>query len=181
MMKKVSLKEIAGLAGVSASTVSLILNGKAREMRISSALEKKVTSLARKSGYHPNQLAISLRTGKSQILGLIVESISGHFFAALAKVIEDEAERHGYRVLYCSTENDPVKGAELLRMLTQRKVDGFLITPTKGMEQEVAKLFEEKQPMVLIDSYFPGLKVPSVMVDNYEGIQRNELPACKRL
>ncbi len=171
-MKKVSLKEIAGLAGVSASTVSLILNGKAREMRISSALEKKVTSLARKSGYHPNQLAISLRTGKSQILGLIVESISGHFFAALAKVIEDEAERHGYRVLYCSTENDPVKGAELLRMLTQRKVDGFLITPTKGMEQEVAKLFEEKQPMVLIDSYFPGLKVPSVMVDNYEGVTK---------
>lgn len=169
-MKKVSLKEIAKLAGVSSSTVSLILNGKAREMRISTTLEKKVTSMAKKAGYHPNQLAISLRTGKSHILGLVVESISGHFFAALAKVIEDEAERFGYRVLYCSTENDPKKGGELIRMLTQRKVDGFLVTPTKGMENDIRKLYEDKQPLVLIDSFFPNLKVPAVMVDNYEGV-----------
>lgn len=169
-MKKVSLKEIAKLAGVSSSTVSLILNGKAREMRISATLEKKVTSMAKKAGYHPNQLAISLRTGKSQILGLVVESISGHFFAALAKVIEDEAERYGYRVLYCSTENDPKKGSELIRMLTQRKVDGFLVTPTRGMENDIRELYEDKQPLVLIDSYFPDLKVPAVLVDNYKGV-----------
>ena len=171
-MKKISLKEIATLAGVSSSTVSLILNGKAREMRISATLEKKVRSLAKKADYHPNQLAISLRTGKSHILGLVVESISGHFFAALAKVIEDEAERYGYRVLYCSTENDPKKGGELIQMLSQRKVDGFLITPTRGMEEDIKQLQEENQPMVLIDSFFPRLNVPSVLVDNYEGVKK---------
>jgi LacI family transcriptional regulator len=171
-MKKVSLKQVAQAAGVSSSTVSLILNGKARKMRISESLEKKVTRIAAKMGYHPNQLAISLRTGKSRLIGLVVESISGRFFASMAKVIEDEAERHGYRVVYCSTDNDPVKGAELIRMLLHRQVDGYLITPTSGMEAEVRALAEAGKPLVLIDSYYPTLKIPHVVVDNYDGVRQ---------
>lgn len=170
-MKRVSLKEVAAASGVSASTVSLILNGKARQMRISETLEKKVVQTARKMGYQPNQLAVSLRTGKSNILGLVVESISGRFFASLAKVIEDEAEKYGYRVVYCSTENDPQKGKELLKMLSQRQVDGYLITPTAGMEGDIRSLARNKMPLVLIDSYFPGIDVPSVSVNSYEGTE----------
>ena len=170
-MKRISLKEVAAASGVSASTVSLILNGKARKMRISETLEKKVIQTARKMGYQPNQLAVSLRTGKSNILGLVVESISGRFFASLAKVIEDEAEKHGYRVVYCSTENDPRKGSELLKMLSQRQVDGYLITPTQGMEGDIKSLARNKMPLVLIDSYFPDVDVPYVSVNNYEGTE----------
>lgn len=170
-MRKTSLKEIARLAGVSASTVSLILNGKAKQVRISKDLEKKVMEIARKEGYTPNQIAISLRTGRSNILGLVVESISGQFFASLAKVIEDEADRKGYRVVYCSTDNNPKKGNELLRMLGNRQVDGYLVTPVHGMEEEVQKLVDQKKPLVLIDSVFPTLNVPSVMVDNYKGVK----------
>lgn len=171
-MKKVSLKQVAQAAGVSSSTVSLILNGKARKMRISESLEKKVIKLATRMGYQPNQLAISLRTGKSRLIGLVVESISGRFFASMAKVFEDEAERHGYRVVYCSTDNDPVKGGELIRMLLHRQVDGYLITPTSGMEEDVRALAETGKPVVLIDSYYPGLKIPHVVVDNYEGTRQ---------
>jgi len=168
-MKKVSLKQVAEAAGVSSSTVSLILNGKARKMRISETLEKKVKRIAQKMGYHPNQLAISLRTGKSRMIGLVVESISGRFFASMAKVIEDEAEKQGYRVVYCSTENDPKKGADLIRMLSQRQVDGYLVTPTPGMEEEVIALFAANKPVVLLDSYYPGSEIPHVLVDNYMG------------
>jgi LacI family transcriptional regulator len=82
-MKKISLKDIAHLAGVSTSTVSFVLNGKAKEMRISETLSKKIVALANKEGYKPNQIAVSLRTGQSKIIGLIVESIGGHFFGAL--------------------------------------------------------------------------------------------------
>src|SRR5258707_10245946 len=116
-MKRVSLKDIAKLAGVSPSTVSFVLNGKAKQMRISKALAEKITEIAKKEGYHPNQVAVSLRTGKSQLLGLIVESISGNFFASLAKIIEEEAETFGYKVVYCSTENNAAKGRELIKML----------------------------------------------------------------
>lgn len=169
-MKKVSLKDIAEMTGVSTSTVSFILNGKASEMRISEALKKKVLATANRLGYQPNQVAVSLRTGQTKILGLLVEDISNNFFALLAKTIEDEAEKFGYRVVYCSTENDSKKGQALLRMLAQRQVDGFLITPTSGMEQDIRKLQSQHKPVVLMDRSFPGVEVANVLVNNYGGV-----------
>lgn len=169
-MKKVSLKDIAEMTGVSTSTVSFILNGKASEMRISEALKKKVLATANRLGYQPNQVAVSLRTGQTKILGLLVEDISNNFFSLLAKTIEDEAEKFGYRVVYCSTENDDKKGQALLRMLAQRQVDGFLITPTLGMETDIKKLQIQNKPVVLMDRYFPEVDVPHVLVNNYGGV-----------
>ncbi len=64
-------------------------------------------------------------TGKTRVLGLIVEDISNVFFASLAKIIEEEADSIGYKVLYCSTENNEDKARERVRMLSQRQVDGF--------------------------------------------------------
>jgi LacI family transcriptional regulator len=171
-MKRVSLKDIAKLTGASPSTVSFVLNGKAREMRISDDLAKKIVTIAKREGYHPNQVAVRLRTGKSQMLGLVVESISGNFFAALAKVIEEEAEQYGYKVVYCATENDGKKGQELIRMLSQQQVDGYIITPAIGMEQDVEELIEHKKPVVLLDSYFPNMDVPHVLVDNFGGVAK---------
>lgn len=169
-MKRVSLKDIAKMAGVSPSTVSLVLNGKARKMRISDSLAKTVKALAKKAGYQPNQVAVSLRTGKSKILGLVVESISGNFFGSLAKVIEEAAQEHDYRIVYCSTENDSAKGHELIQMLSHRQVDGYLVTPTSGMEKDVKMLLESNQPLVLIDSYFPDIPASHVTVDNAGGV-----------
>lgn len=168
-MKRVSLKDIARIAGVSPSTVSFVLNGKAKQMRISETLAGRIMDVAKQEGYHPNPVAVSLRTGKSQILGLIVENISGNFFASLARIIEDEAARFGYKVLYSSTDNNHQKGKELIAMLLQRQVDGYIITPTPGMEQDITELIADSKPVVLMDSYFPGIDVPHVLVNNYEG------------
>jgi LacI family transcriptional regulator len=99
-----------------------------------------------------------------------VESISGHFFGLLAKVIEEEAEKCGYRIVYCSTDNNSSKGHELIKMLSMRQVDGYLITPTSGMETDINDLLRQKKPVVLIDSYFPNLVVPHVLVDNEAGV-----------
>jgi LacI family transcriptional regulator len=171
-MKRVSLKDIARIAGVSPSTVSFVLNGKAKQMRISETLASKIIEVAKKEGYHPNPVAVSLRTGKSQILGLIVETISGNFFASLSRIIEDEAARFGYKVVYTSTENNSQKGKELIGMLSQRQVDGYIITPTPGMEQDIKELIADNKPVVLMDSYFPGIDVPHVLVNNYEGVMK---------
>ena len=160
------------MVGASPSTVSFVLNGKASQMRISESLTKKIQSVAKKAGYHPNQVAVSLRTGQSKILGLLIESIGGHFFGSLARVIEEEAERFGYRIVYCSTENDTKKGREMIRMLSQSQVDGYLITPAQGMEKDIASLIDHKKPVVLMDGYFKEMKVPYVTVDNFEGVTR---------
>ena len=169
-MKRVSLKDIAKLAGVSASTVSFVLNGKAKQMRISQALTEKIIEIAKNEGYQPNPVAVSLRTGRSQMLGLVVENISGNFFASLARIIEDEAAAFGYKVVYCSTENNTKKGHELIQMLSQQQVDGYIITPTEGMEQDIKELVARHRPVVLMDSYIPGIEVPYVLVNNYEGV-----------
>lgn len=169
-MKRVSLKDVAKEAGISPSAVSFILNGRATEMRISKGLEKRVQAIAQQLGYVPNQVAVSLRTGQSKMLGLIVESISGHFFGLLAHIIEEEAEKAGYRLLYSSTENKPKRGVDILRMFAQQQVDGYLITPSKGMEKEIDAIASHNKPLVLIDSYFPADNISYVSVDNYKGM-----------
>lgn len=158
------------MAGVASSTVSFVLNGKARKMRISETVEKRVIEVARNAGYYPNQLAISLRTGKSKTLGLIVENIGNPFFATLAKTIEEEAEQYGYRVVYCSTENNASKGKELINMLSQRQVDGYLITPAPHMEEDIQQLVQLNRPVVLIDRYLPAVEVSHVLVNNTEAV-----------
>jgi LacI family transcriptional regulator len=171
-MRKVSIKDIAMQAGVVPSTVSLVLNGKSKQMRISDELAQKIRAIAEKTGYKPNQTAVSLRTGRSNILGLIVEDISNVFFASLAKVIEDEVNSLGYKILYCSTDNNDKKGSELVNVLLHRQVDGFLITPSTGMMEEVKKLVALKKPVVLMDRYFPELSSSYVLVDNFYGVQQ---------
>ncbi|WP_127132839.1 LacI family DNA-binding transcriptional regulator [Pseudoflavitalea rhizosphaerae] len=170
-MKNITIKDIALKAGVALSTVSAVLNGKTRESRISEQLASRVRGIAAELGYQPNHTAVALRTGKTRVLGLIVEDISNVFFASLAKIIEEEADSIGYKVLYCSTENNEDKARERVRMLSQRQVDGFLITPTPGMRAEIDKLAGQHKPLVLMDRYFPGLSVPHVVVDNYNGTQ----------
>jgi LacI family transcriptional regulator len=166
IMKRVSIKDIASKAGVVPSTVSLVLNGRAKEQRISDEVAERIRRIADETGYRPLQTAVSLRKGYSKTLGLIVEDISNVFFATLAKAIEEEAYAKGYKIVYCSTENDNDKGRELIAMLTSQQVDGFLITPTPGMENEIRQL---RKPVVLMDRYFPELEVPAVLVDNYKG------------
>ena len=168
----VSLKDIAQKVGVSPSTVSFVLNGKEKEMRISTPMAEKIKAVAKKEGYQPNQVAVSLRTGKSKIIGLMVDTISGSFFASLARIIEKEAETYGYKIIYCSTGNDIKKGKDLIRTLHQSQVDGYLIIPTEGMEADIKELMADRTPVVLMDSYFKGTTAPYVLVDNFNGVAK---------
>jgi LacI family transcriptional regulator len=168
-MATVSIKDIAREVGVSTTTVSFVLNGKAKEKRISEELKDKVLSAAQRLNYRPNQVARGLRTGQSHTLGLIVEDISNPFFAHLARHVEHEADKYGYTVMFCSTENDDKKAAGLLYMLRHRQMDGFIIIPTPGMRQDLCELVAEKKPLVLVDRYFPDVETCHVTVDNYMG------------
>src|ERR1700678_2381149 len=170
-MKKVSISDIARKAGVSVSTVSFVMNDKAVKMRISREVIEKVENVAREMGYRPNQLARGLRTGKTRTIGLIVENISNAFFATLAKSIEDEAKRYDYKVLYSSTDNDEEKARELIHLFSQRQVDGYIITPTWCLAEEINSIQAKNKPVVLIDRYFPAhADIPAVLVDIYAGV-----------
>ena len=170
MKKIVSIKDIARMAGVAPSTVSAVINGKTRQARISLAKVEMVKQVILQTGYLPNQAAVSLRTGKTRVIGLIVEDISNSFFAALAKQVEAKVYAQGYKIVYCSTDNREEQGREMIRVLS-RQVDGFIITPTAGMEEDIRQLIAHGKPVVLIDRYLPGLNVAASLVDNEAGVR----------
>jgi len=168
-MKPLSIKDIAKAANVSITTVSFILNGKAEKMRISQDMITKVEKIIKELGFRPNQVARSLRTGNTKTIGLIVEDISNPFFASIARLIEDKAYRHGYKIIYSSTENNLDKARGLIRMFKSRQVDGYIIAPMTGMEEDIRDLLKDRTPVVVFDRHLPGLEVSTVLVDNSEG------------
>ncbi|TDW96950.1 LacI family DNA-binding transcriptional regulator [Dinghuibacter silviterrae] len=167
--KKVSIYDIAEEVGVSTATVSYVLNGKAAEKRISPELQKQILRSAKKNGYQPNMLAKGLSTGKSKIIGMMVEYISDPFFSTIARQIEDKASRRGYKLLYSSTENCTDKTKELLRVYRETQVDGYIIAPPPGVEKEIRTLLRSQVPLVLFDRFFPDLPSFNVIVDNQAG------------
>ncbi len=167
-MKALSIKDIAIEAGVSITTVSFIINGKARDKSISEAVIKKVEKIITESGYKPNQIARSLRTGNSNIIGLIIEDISNSFFSRIARLIEDKAYKKGYKIIYSSTENNIDKAKELINMFKSRKIDGYIISPIKGLEEEIQQLLSDNKPVILFDRNLPGLDTSYVGADHFK-------------
>jgi LacI family transcriptional regulator len=167
--KRSSIVDIARELNISITTVSFILNGKAREKRISNELVEKVLKFVDEVNYVPNQLAKSLRTGKTHIIGLIVEDISNVFFANVARHIEENANKRGYKIFYCSSENDKVKTSQLIKLFRERQIDGYIITPAEGIEKDIQSLLEEKCNVVLFDRYLPSMECNYVVVDNLRG------------
>lgn len=166
--KSLSIIDIARQLNISPTTVSFILNGKAKERRISDELSEKVLKFIEEVGYKPNVLARSFRTGKTHTIGLIVENISNPFFANLALYIEEKAYKNGYKILYCSTENDPAKARDLMAMFKDQRIDGYIITPTEGIREDIDALAETGAPVLLFDRTFEGSKHDYVGLNNFE-------------
>jgi LacI family transcriptional regulator len=166
-MKSLSIKDIAVKANVSITTVSFIINGKAKEKSISEAVIEKVEKIIEESGYKPNQIARSLRTGNSNIIGLIIEDISNSFFSRIARLIEDKAYKRGYKIIYSSTENSIDKAKELINMFKSRKVDAYIISPIKGIEEDIQMLLDDGNPVILFDRNLPAVNTSYVGADHF--------------
>ncbi|AWW32765.1 LacI family transcriptional regulator [Echinicola strongylocentroti] len=165
--KKISITDIAKDLNVSITTVSFILNKKAKG-KISEEVIKKVEDYVKKVGYKPNQLAQGLRTGKSNIIVFMVEDISDAFFSSIARLMEEKSYQNGYKLIFCSTENDPDKTRDLIQMFKDRQVDGYIITPPDGFEKDIKSLADDGHPLVLFDRYFADLDVSHVVINNQE-------------
>lgn len=170
MKKGLLIHDIAQHLQVSIATVSLVLNGKAKKMRISDTLAERVRQYVAEVGYQPNHLAKSLRTGKTHVIALLVEEIANPFFATVAALIEQKALAWGYRIIYCSTHNDPAKARDLLAMFQARRVDGYILALPAGVAAEVSALVHQGKPLVLFDRLLDGVCANSVVVDGATGM-----------
>lgn len=152
MKKKAnSIKTIAEELNVSITTVSFVLNGKAEEKHISSKMSQKILEYTKSINYKPNRIAQCLRTGKSKILVFMVKDISDRSFSKLARVFEDLAYENGYKVVFCSNDNDDIKSTELIDFYDLLQVDGFVFVSSSSTKYKIDQLIEEGKPVVLLE------------------------------
>lgn len=144
--KKISMAEIADLADVSIATVSRVLN---KNGRYSVETEQKVMKIVKEYGYQINQSAKSLRTSKTNSIGVIVPDITNEFFANIVRAIEKYSVPEGYTVFVCdSNENSHMEDLHI-SSLVSRDVDGIIYISVK---EDVKKIYEDyKIPVVYID------------------------------
>ncbi len=164
---KVSIKDIAEELNISTTTISFIINKKAKN-RISDEVIKKVEDYIEEVGYIPNSSAQSLRTGKSKTILYMVEDISDPFFSSIAKEMEEIAFENGYKIIYCSTENKKERALQLLSYFKDKQIDAFIITPPDNFEDEINKLISENHKVVLFDRHYEKSNHSYVVLDNYK-------------
>ena len=166
--KKSTIKDIADALGVSKSLVSFVLNGKAKEQRVSDEMAEKVIDMAKTMNYKVNYMAKSLRTGKSQTIALVIADISNPFFAKFARYLENEASKHNYKVIIANSDEKKEKFKAELDLLRNRQVDGFILTPPIGSEKELLDLKNQKIPFVVVDRSFESVESHTVIINNYK-------------
>ncbi|GAB5553593.1 MAG: LacI family DNA-binding transcriptional regulator [Saprospiraceae bacterium] len=168
-MKKIFLKDIAKDLNLSKTTVSLVLNNKGDQSKISKDTQQKIKDYVKKHNYVPNHLARGLSRGKSETIGLIIPNISDVFYAKIADCVERKAQEFGYTVIYSSSNEAPKKEAELIKSMLNRQVEGLIIASTQQNQVEIEALKKANFPFVLIDRHYPESATNHVVVDNFEG------------
>jgi LacI family transcriptional regulator len=161
-----SLKDVAAAAGVSVSTASRALNGKAKEYRISDSTERSIQKAAKRLGFQPSHVAQSLRLKKTGLFGAIVPDVANPFFAAIAREITVAAEENGYSVLLADSRDTEATEQNLVQQLWARRVEALFVCPVGLASDHLAELDKAGVPIVLIDRGFPDSGMTTVTSDH---------------
>jgi len=161
-----SIKRIQETTGFSYSTISRVLNGKAKEFRISDQTRDAIMAAAKAINYRPNLLAQSLRMRKTYTIGLIVPDIQNPFFGELAWRMERKLRGHGYSTILCNTDEISENEEFYLQVLVDRRVDGIIIAPVHTQEWHGLEDIRRRRSVVLIDRTFFETDIPWVASSN---------------
>ncbi len=166
MSKRVSIKDIAELAGVSHSTVSRALHGRGR---MSEETRSRILALASDVGYTPDALARSLVSGDTHTVGVVVTSIADPFVVQIVEGIEDVAQKAGYSVLLSASDNDPEREISVVETFRERRVDAVIVTSSRVGALYADILEDFGAPIVLINNMQEGKYLYSVSADDVGG------------
>jgi LacI family transcriptional regulator len=165
----VTLEHVAQMAGVSPSTASRALAGKARQYRISEKTEKAVLKAANGLKFKPSHVARSLRTQRSGLIGLVVPDASNPFFAGIARQATIYAERQGLSTLLADSHNSTGHEQDLLTHLQSRQVEGLIICPIGESSEHLQELERKGANVVVVDRWFTSVHLPTVTSENEQG------------
>lgn len=164
---QVTVREVAQRANVSISTVSRVLTGNAR---VSPKLRQRVIDAVEELGYRPNALARGLRMRRTAVIGLLIPDISNPFFGQLARVVEEAANKRGYAILLCNSQNSRERELQYLDLLRSQQVDGVLVVTSGAVGDELGEFFEVTgSAVVTLDRRIPQFGGPWIGVDPHPG------------
>lgn len=163
------MRELADSLGLSITTVSRVLNGKAESYRISPRTKERVLRFAKEQNFIPNKIARGLKMDKTETLGLVIPDIANPFFADIAKSIELEARLKGFSIILCDSREELTVEKELIDLLQGHKVEGIIIAPVGTNFDHLVRVYESGLPLVIVDRYSPEINLPYITSDNYQG------------
>jgi len=162
-----TIKDVAARAKVSSATVSHVING---TRKVAPATIQRVQQAMKELDYHPNAVAQSLRTQKTNVIGAVVSDITNPFFATLIRGAEDAAIEAGYSLIVCNSDESLEKEDRYVRLLKRRQIDGLIISPVgDGSHSVVHELPKWKVPFVFVDRRVEDIEADAVLSDNVDG------------
>jgi DNA-binding LacI/PurR family transcriptional regulator len=161
-----TIKDVARLAGVAPCTVSNTLNGTGY---VAKTTREKVLAAVRELGYQPSAIARGLKLGRTNMIALIIPTISTPMFSEMIEGIEEVATATNYNLILCRSARDPKRELTYLNLFRDGRVDGIILAAPRVDDPCFGELASSKVPVVLVGGKAPGEDVPSVVVDNRRG------------
>lgn len=171
MKPRITLKKIASEFGVSISTVSKALKG---SHEISEEVRERIQAYADYYNYKPNNLALQLRNQKTSVIGVIIPEIVHHFFSTVIDGIEQYANKKGYNVMVCVSNESYEKEVLNFNVLTNGSVDGLIVSVARETQENqkfdhFKSLTKDEFPLVLFDRIIDEINCDKVVIDDVGG------------
>lgn len=160
-----TIEQIANDLSLSITTVRLVLNGKAKQYRISVKTQQKIAAYVEQFGYSVNHTARSLKLNKTETFGLVIPHLSNPFFAVLAQLLETRCRQAGYQLMIGCTYGDPKYENRLVKSLDERNIDGIFIVSADAKSQAHHIKYRSK-PLVFLERDFGVKGASCVITDN---------------
>jgi DNA-binding LacI/PurR family transcriptional regulator len=167
MSDRITINDIAKLAGVSKTTVSFFLNGKFDKM--SDETRRKLEDVITRTNYHPNTIARSLNYKQTYLIGVVIGDITNSFANQIVKGIDDYSREHGYQMIVGSSNYLLENERKCITGMAAMGVDGFIVQPTVHFETMWKELGIHK-PIAYFDSPNQASEELWVKTNNYEAV-----------
>jgi len=165
----ITIKDVARKAGVAHTTVSRALRG---SPLISTETTERIRQIAAEMGYQPSAAARSLKTNRSQVLGVIVSSIDDSFFSEILQGIDDVAQQSGYSLFIAASQHDLIRERSIVRTMREHRVDGVIICSTPFSAEQSKQLRSYEIPIVVINNQSAEDYRHSIYHDDLDGSQQ---------
>jgi len=164
-----SIREIAKLAGVSSATVSRVINGSSL---VTEETRQRIQKIIQDVNFVPNNSAIHLKNGKSQIYGIIIPDLNNPFFTETIKIFEELLVENDQELMVANTDFHATRMQQSIRRMLLRRVDGVAMLTSEIEAAPLESLVQNRIPVVTTDHYRTAPGISDIVMDFADGMRQ---------